>query len=106
MKNSFDENSINTFPTSIHELKGSQPSSWNKNIEQILFFRSMSFSEFEALSNPTILLNVVASSEADPVAAMQELQSHHYTPQCFANVSVLLIFNVSVEVRCGTVGTL
>jgi hypothetical protein len=87
LKSSFDDTRITSFPNSIQELKGAQPSSWNKKIEQILFFRSMSFSEFEALSNPSIVLTAVASSDADPVAAMQELQSHHHTPQCFVNVS-------------------
>lgn len=47
--------------------------------------RSMSFSEFEMMSQPLILLTVISTTEIDPVAAMVELASVHHTPACYSN---------------------
>lgn len=55
-------------------------------IDQLLTMRSLSFSEYEMLSNPIVIMNVVASNEADPVLAMHELFSSHYTPPGFISV--------------------
>lgn len=45
----------------------------------------MSFSEYEMISHPVILLLVVATTDVDPVACMQELNSSHHTPVCLNN---------------------
>lgn len=37
------------------------------------------------ISQPMVILTVVATSDIDPVAAMQELTSMHHTPACFSN---------------------
>jgi hypothetical protein len=71
-------------PTSVSELRSDPPSGWTNKIEQLVL-RSMSFSEFEMISNPYVLLTVVSTADADPVAAMQELASIHHTPACFSN---------------------
>jgi len=86
LKNSFGPVNIESLPTSISELKGSQTTSWNHRIEQILLMRSLSFSEYEMLSNPILLLTVVASNEVDPVISMQDLLSSRYVPSCLETV--------------------
>lgn len=50
-------------------------------MEQIVV-RSMSFSEYEMLSHPYTYLAVVATTDVDHVACMQELASPHHTPTC------------------------
>jgi len=45
--------------------------------------RSLSFSEYEMISHPLLLLTVVSTSDADPVGAMQELSSLHHMPAVF-----------------------
>lgn len=37
------------------------------------------------LSHPVVLLLAVATSDADPVACMQELASVHHTPSCLSS---------------------
>jgi hypothetical protein len=37
------------------------------------------------LSHPVVLLLVVATSDVDPVACMQELASMHHTPLCLTS---------------------
>lgn len=37
------------------------------------------------LSHPVVLLLVVATSDVDPVACMQELASVHHTPLCLTS---------------------
>jgi hypothetical protein len=75
---------MDRLPTSLSELKSSPPTAWTQDIEQIVM-RSMSFSEFEMMSHPLVVLTVVSTADADPLAAMQELASIHHTPQCFTN---------------------
>lgn len=45
----------------------------------------MSFHECEMISHPVLILNVVATSDQEPVVAMQELASVHHTPSVFSN---------------------
>lgn len=45
----------------------------------------MSFSEYEMISHPLVVMSVVSTSDVDPIAAMQELTSIHHTPACFTN---------------------
>lgn len=45
--------------------------------------RSLSFSEYEMISHPLLLLIVVSTSDVDPVGAMQELSSSHHVPAVF-----------------------
>ena len=62
------------------------PTSWNNKLEKVMFMRTLSFSEYEMISNPLLMLNVVATSEYDPVASMQELLSSNYIPTTFNSV--------------------
>ncbi len=81
---SFTAYDVNRLPNTVAELKVSPPSAWDRTMEQIVA-RSLSFSENEMLSQPTILLTVVASTDKDPVAAMQELTNIHNLPTCFSS---------------------
>ncbi len=71
-------------PTNISEIKAAPPTSWTDVTEQS-FLRSMAFSECEMISHPVLILNVVATSDQEPVVAMQELASIHHTPTVFTN---------------------
>lgn len=75
---------LNRLPTNVHELKSTPPSAWTPTLEQ-LAVRSMSFSEYEMISHPLVVMSVVSTSDVDPIAAMQELTSIHHTPSCFTN---------------------
>jgi hypothetical protein len=78
---SFREYDLSGMPATVNELRSATPSAWTPTIEQIIM-RSMSFSEFEMLSHPLIIMTVVSTSDVDPVACMQQLASVHHTPQC------------------------
>jgi hypothetical protein len=69
----------------MQELITSPPTAWSETLEHIVL-RSMSFSEYEMISHPIILLTVVSTSDVDPVACMQEMASIHHLPQCLTNV--------------------
>jgi hypothetical protein len=75
---------IHRLPTSVGELKSAPPSAWTHTLEQ-LAVRSMSFSEFEMISHPLVVMSVISTSDIDPIASMQELTSIHHTPACFTN---------------------
>jgi hypothetical protein len=63
----------------VSELKASPPSSWTSKIEKIIT-HMLSFSEYEMASHPHLILTVVATSDIDHAATMQELVSATYTP--------------------------
>jgi hypothetical protein len=84
LRSSFEETDISRLPSTIQELKGSPPSAWTSKLEQLVL-RSISFSEFEMISHPVVLLTVVSTSDEDPLACMQELASVHHTPMCLTN---------------------
>lgn len=71
-------------PNSSSEIKAGPPNAWTSNVEQIVM-RSLSFSEYEMISQPIVLMMVVSTSDVDPVAAMMELASMHHTPSCLSN---------------------
>lgn len=73
-------------PGSMAELRAVPPNAWTPAIEQ-LAMRSFSFAEYEMMSCPLILLTVVATTDIDHVAAIQELSSQHHMPACFSSVS-------------------
>ncbi|RYH31676.1 hypothetical protein EON65_02190 [archaeon] len=75
---------VDRLPNNVSELKANPPTAWTSETEQIVL-RSLSFSEFEMMSHPLLILTVVATSDVDPVAAMLELASVHHTPACFTN---------------------
>eukprot|EP01035_Chromulina_nebulosa_P018359 gene18359-24055_t len=80
LKNSFEECNLSRLPNSLSELKVSMPTSWNKKIEQTILMKSLSFSEYEMISHPVVVLSVVSSSDVDPLLCMQELLSIHHLP--------------------------
>lgn len=84
LRKSFVPYDIVSLPNNIAELKVSPPNGSNSKIEDY-FMRSMSFSEFEMISQPLILMTVISTSDVDPVACMQELTSLHHTPPGFSN---------------------
>ena len=84
LRESFEETDLSRLPSTIQELKISPPSSWTPKLEQLVL-RSISFSEFEMISHPVVLLTVVSTSDEDPIACMQELSSVHHTPICLTN---------------------
>ena len=84
LRKSFVPYDIISLPNNIAELKVSPPNGSNSKIEDY-FMRSMSFSEFEMISQPLILMTVISTSDVDPVACMQELTSLHHTPPGFSN---------------------
>jgi hypothetical protein len=86
LKANFEEFDMKDIPSSVNELKANAPSGWTTRLEQILS-RSMSFSEFEMLSHPVLLLNVVSTHEKDVLATMQDLLSLSNLPACLQNVS-------------------
>jgi hypothetical protein len=90
LRSNFEEFDIHDVPSNVSELKANPPSAWTPKLEQILS-RSMSFTEYEMLSHPVMLLTVVSTTERDAVSAMQELASPHHVPQCFQNVRSSLI---------------
>ncbi len=95
LRTNFEELDITSVPASVSELRSSTPSSWNSRIEQ-LWSRSISFSEFEMLSHPAILLVVVSTSDRDVLTAMQELSSPVHLPPCMTSVCCalyLVLFN-------------
>jgi len=74
-------------------------------VDQI-FMRMSSFSEQEMLSQPLLILTVVASSDIDHIACLQELSSPHHTAASFSsgqydpNVSrVFLLLHDAGDVR-------
>ena len=84
LRTSFEECDPSMTPANLVELKATPPTAWGPRAEQIVL-RSMAFSEFEMLSHPVILLTVVATTDVDPVACMQELASVHHTPSCLSS---------------------
>jgi hypothetical protein len=84
LRATFEECDASMTPTSLSELKTTPSTAWGPRAEQIVL-RSMAFSEFEMLSHPVILLTVVATTDVDPVACMQELASVHHTPSCLSS---------------------
>ena len=84
LRSSFEECDPSMTPANLVELKATPPTAWGPRAEQIVL-RSMAFSEFEMLSHPVILLTVVATTDVDPVACMQELASVHHTPSCLSS---------------------
>lgn len=92
LKSSFEECNLDRLPSTVSELKGSPPTSWNHKIEQIIYMRSLSFSEYEMLSSPVILLSVVSSADVDPVMCMQELLSTHHTPITLTSVNHYIFY--------------
>eukprot|EP01038_Epipyxis_sp_PR26KG_P005036 gene5036-7027_t len=84
MKQNFKEFELNRLPNNVQELKVSPPSAWSPLIEQIAM-RSMAFTEFEMLSSPLIYLTVIATTDVDPIACVQELISMHHVPTCVSN---------------------
>lgn len=85
LKSSFSDFDLARMPSKVSELRADPPTAWNTNIEQALL-RSMTFSEFEMLSQPTVILNVASSTDTDPVRCMQELSFVHHTPACISSV--------------------
>lgn len=77
----FEEFDLSRMPATVGDMRTATPSAWSLAVEQIVM-RSMSFSEFEMISHPLVLMTVVATSDLDPVACMQQLASVHHTPQC------------------------
>ena len=47
--------------------------------------RLLSFSEFEMISQPFAIITVVATTDVQHVACMQELASAHHVPPCFSS---------------------
>ena len=80
----FKEFDISRIPNNVPELKSSPPSAWCSELEQT-FTRSLSFTESEMVSHPSLLLTVVSTSDFDPIASMQELASGHHTPTCLSS---------------------
>eukprot|EP00981_Chlorochromonas_danica_P002980 scaffold601_cov170-Ochromonas_danica.AAC.41 len=66
------------------EIKANPPTAWTPTTEQIVM-RSMSFSEYEMMSQPLLQLVVVATTDIDPLAAMLELASVHHLPSCLTS---------------------
>lgn len=93
LKSSFSDYDLSRMPSKISELRGSPPTAWSKKIEQT-FLRSMTFSEFETISHPLVLLNVASSTDTDPVRCMQELSFVHHTPSCISSVSRRMKYEV------------
>lgn len=60
LRSTVEESNLNRLSSSPAELKGSPPTVWTDKVEQIVM-RSMSFSEFEMMSHPLILLTVVCN---------------------------------------------
>ena len=90
MKLSFHDFDLSRMPTKISELRGSPPTAWSQKIEQLLM-RSMTFSEYEMISHPIVILNVASSADTDPVRCMQELSFVHHTPSCISSVNNFLV---------------
>jgi hypothetical protein len=67
----------------MSELKTSPPHAWTQQVEHIVS-RSLSFSEFEMSSHPIVILTAVSTTDFDVVACMQEINSYHHNPPCFA----------------------
>ena len=86
LRSTFTEYDLAKFPANMSELKAAPPHAWTHEIEHIVS-RSMSFSEYEMSSHPIVLLTVVSTTDYDVVACMQEISSHHHTPQCLMTVS-------------------
>ena len=90
LRSTFEEGDPALVPASLSALKGGAaatappPTAWGPRTEQTVL-RSMAFSEFEMLSHPVVLLTVVATTDVDPVACMQELASVHHTPSCLSS---------------------
>jgi len=88
LRSTFEEGDPTLVPASLSALKGGNaappPTAWGPRTEQTVL-RSMAFSEFEMLSHPVVLLTVVATTDVDPVACMEELASVHHTPACLAS---------------------
>jgi hypothetical protein len=89
MRSLFEEFDIAKLPANINELKSSTPTGWSNKLEQVVI-RSMSFSEFEMVSHPVLLLTAVSTTDYDPLACMQEMSSYHHAPQCLVTVYHIL----------------
>jgi hypothetical protein len=84
LSTTFKPYDLNRLSSNVAELKNEPPTSWTRDTEQI-FARSMSFTECDMISHPVVHLTIVATSDANPVAAMQELSSMHHAPQSTTN---------------------
>jgi hypothetical protein len=89
-RQNFVEFDLNRLSDNANEVKGNPPNGWTSTIEQIII-RSMSFSEFEMISHPLLILYVISTSDIDPIANMQELTSAYNIPESFGNVLIILI---------------
>jgi hypothetical protein len=81
---SFQEFDITRLPNSVSELKANPPCAWSPAVDQI-FMRMTSFTEQEMISQPLLILTVVATSDIDHVACLQELSSPHHTAASFSS---------------------
>jgi len=79
LRSNFQEFDIARLPANINELKSQSPTAWTPQLEQILY-RSMSFSEYEMLSHPIVIITAVSTTDFDVVACMQEMVSYHHIP--------------------------
>jgi hypothetical protein len=70
-------------PSSVGGLKMAPPSAWTEQVEKTLLY-SMSFGEFDMLSNPVVMLYAVSASDADPLGCLAELMSRHHQPECMS----------------------
>lgn len=79
LRSLFQEFDIARLPANASELKSQSPTAWTPQIEQVLC-RSMSFSEYEMLSHPIVVITAVSTTDFDVVACMQEMVSYHHVP--------------------------
>ena len=78
-------------PANERDIRVSPPSAWTESIDKSLMY-SMSFSEYDMLSNPIILLLAVSTTDTDPLAAMNEMCSRHYAPQGILAVCIVIYY--------------
>lgn len=86
LQSNFEEQDMRQLPSNVNELRANPVTAWTPKLEQILC-RSLSFSEYEMISHPAMVLTVVSSSDKDVIASMQEL-SPLSTLSCLQNVSI------------------
>ena len=81
LRRDFVDFDINHLPVSSSALRNAPPTGWSRKVEEIMM-RCMSFNEAEMMSAPLMVMAVVSTSDADPLASLEELVYGNHMPNC------------------------
>jgi hypothetical protein len=84
LRRDFTDFDIEHLPSTSSALKNNPPTGWSRNVEELVM-RSLSFNECEMMSAPLMIMSVVSTSDADPLASLEELMHQRHFPTAFTN---------------------